>query len=115
MPLERRKYSRIATDQVISFSCLDEGEQLAVGKNLSTGGIRFETVGCEIEMGETLRVTFNVEDQTVVAIGTVVWATDLDLVTMDIGLEFMDIDSRAMELLKDAVAASDHVLADHES
>ena len=115
MSSERRKYSRIATDQVISFSCLDDGDRFAVSRNLSTGGIRFEAAGCEIEMGETLRVTFNLEDETVVAIGTVVWATELDPITMDIGLEFVDIDPRAIDLLKDAIADSDHVLADNES
>ena len=42
---ERRKYHRIATDQVISFAEIDHDDQLALSKNLSTGGIRFEAVG----------------------------------------------------------------------
>ena len=52
---ERRKYHRIPTDQVISFAELDARDQLAVSKNLSTGGIAFEVVGCEINMGDVLR------------------------------------------------------------
>ena len=39
---ERRKYARLGTDQVISFAEIDRPDRLAVGKNLSTGGIRFE-------------------------------------------------------------------------
>ncbi len=112
MSAERRKYARIATDQVISFSQMDDADRLAVSRNVSAGGIRFETVGCEINLGETLRITFNVEDETVVAIGKVVWATDIDPITMDIGLEFMDIDPRALRLLEGVISDSELVLVE---
>lgn len=115
MSPERRKYSRIATDQVISFAQLDEADHPAVGRNISTGGLRFETIDCEINLGETLRVTFNVEDETVVAIGTVAWATDVGSMTMDIGIEFTEIDPRAVRLLAEAVAESDRVLGDNDN
>ena len=68
---ERRKYSRIPTDHVISFAHVDTRDRLAVGKNLSRGGIRFEVVGCEVSLDEVLQVTFNVGDHTVVATGQV--------------------------------------------
>lgn len=100
---ERRKYHRIATDQVISFAEVDRPEQLAVSKNLSTGGIRFEAVGIEINLGDTLRVTFNVGDQTVVATGEVVWATDTDPITQEVGIEFHEIDPEAIRLLEEAM------------
>ena len=100
---ERRKYHRIATDHVISFAELDRSDTLAVGKNLSTGGISFEAVGIEITLGEVLRVTFNVGDATVVAIGRVVWATDTDPITQEVGIEFHEIDPEAVRLLEEAV------------
>jgi hypothetical protein len=96
---ERRKYARLGTDQIISFSEIDRPDRLAVGKDLSTGGIRFEAVGCEINLGDQLRVTFNVGPETVVATGVVAWATETDAFSMDIGLEFIEIDPRALELL----------------
>jgi hypothetical protein len=99
----RRKYPRIGTDQVISFAQLDRPDQLAIGRNLSTGGIRFDAIGCEIDLGDVLRVTFNVADQTVVAVGRVVWATETDPICMEIGIEFVDIDPLALEYLQDAV------------
>jgi hypothetical protein len=102
--LERRKYKRIGTDHVISFAHVDARDRLAVGKNLSPGGIRFEVVGCEIGEGEHLRVTFNVGDQTVVATGQVRWATEIDPFTLDVGLEFLDIDPMALTLLEEATA-----------
>ncbi|MFQ5416258.1 MAG: PilZ domain-containing protein [Myxococcota bacterium] len=99
--VERRKYQRIGTDQVISFAPVENRDLLGVSRNLSTGGIRFEAVGCEINLGDTLRVTFNVGGHTVVAVGHVAWATEMDPITMDVGLEFIDIDPDALKLLDD--------------
>ena len=99
---ERRKYARIATDQMISFAPVDTRDRLAVSRNISTGGIRFEAVGCEIALGDVLRVTFNVGDHTIVAVGKVVWATDMDPITMDVGLEFIEIDPLSVRLIDEA-------------
>ena len=101
---ERRKYSRIATDQVISFAPVETRDLLGVSRNLSTGGIRFEAVGCEINLGDVLRVTFNIGDHTVVAVGKVAWATEMDPITTDVGLEFVEIDSTAAGLLDEIIA-----------
>jgi len=106
MSSDRRKYPRISTDQVISFATLDEPNRLAVSRDVSKGGIRFETVGCEVEVGETLRVTFNVEDETIVAVGRVIWATEVDAITTDIGIEFTEIHPRGVELLEASIDAS---------
>ncbi len=101
---ERRKYRRIGTDQVISFAPVDARDLLGVSRDMSTGGIRFEAVGCEIEMGETLRVTFSVGDQTVVAVGRVAWSTEIDPLTLDVGMEFVEIDPEAVDMLDDVTA-----------
>jgi hypothetical protein len=102
---ERRKYRRIGTDQVISFAPVDTRDLLGVSRDLSIGGIRFEAVGCEIDLGTALRVTFNVGDQTVVAVGRVAWATEIDPMTLDVGLEFIEIDPQAVEMLDEVTAA----------
>ena len=96
---DRRKYSRVATDQVISFAPVDARDLLGVSRNVSQSGIRFEAVGCEIALGDVLRVTFNVGEQTVVAVGRVVWATEMDPITMDVGIAFLEIDPRALRLM----------------
>jgi len=100
---ERRKYHRVGTDQVISFAEVDHPNQLAVSKNLSTGGISFEAVGVEINLGDVLRVTFNVGDRTVVATGKVMWATETDPITQEVGIEFHEIDPEAVRLLEEAI------------
>lgn len=97
----RRKYKRIATDQVISFAPVDSRDVLGVSRNVSSGGIRFEAVGCEINLGDVLRVTFNIAEQTVVATGHVVWSTEMDPLTTDVGIEFVEIDPLALRVLED--------------
>lgn len=96
---DRRKYSRIATDQVISFAPVDARDLLGVSRNVSQSGIRFEAIGCEITLGDVLRVTFNLGDHTVAAVGRVVWATEMDPITMDVGIEFIEIDPTALRLM----------------
>ena len=102
---ERRKYRRIGMDQVISFAPVDTRDLLGVSRDLSIGGIRFEAVGCEIELGAVLQVTFNVGDNTVVAIGRVAWFTEIDTITLDVGLEFIEIDPVAVNMLDEVTAA----------
>jgi len=98
---ERREYRRINTGHVISVAPIDARDHLAVSKNVSPGGVRFEAVGCDLSLGEVLRVTFNVGDHTIVAVGKVVWATDIDPITLDVGLEFIDIDPLALRLIQE--------------
>lgn len=100
---ERRKYHRIGTDQVISFAEIDRPDQLAVSKDISTGGIRFEAVGIEINLGDILRITFNIGNHTVVATGKVAWATDTDPITQEVGIEFHEIDPEAVRLLEEGI------------
>jgi hypothetical protein len=101
---DRRKYQRIPTDQVISFAPVDTRELLGVSRNLSSGGIRFEAVGCEIDLGDVLRVTFNVGDNTVVAVGRVAWSIEMDPITTDVGLEFIEIDPSAVRVLEETLS-----------
>ena len=100
---ERRKYHRIATEQVVSYSELGLADQLGVGRDLSTAGIRFEAIGCEIEEDQVIQVTFNISERTVTATGRVAWATELDPLTTDVGLEFVEVDDSALELIEDLV------------
>jgi hypothetical protein len=104
--IERRKYLRIETGDLISVGPVDRRDRLAVSKNLSTGGIRFEVVGFEVDLNEVLRITFNVGGHTVVAVGRVAWAIDVDPITLDVGIEFVDIDPRALRLLQQETAGA---------
>ena len=87
---------------MISFAPVETRDLLAVSRDLSVGGIRFEAVGCEINFGDVLRVTFNVGDHTIVAVGKVVWATEMDPITTEVGIEFIEIDPAMLRLLEEA-------------
>ncbi len=96
---ERRKYSRIDTDQLISFTAVGAASGLAQSRDVSLGGIRFDAVGCNLMIGDLLRVSFNVADETIEAVGRVVWTRSLDPITAEVGLEFTLIDPWAARLL----------------
>lgn len=97
---DRRKYPRIQTEHLISFAPIEASDRLAVSKNLSVGGICVEVVGCEMALGEVLRLTFNVQDETIVAVGRVSWCTDVDAFTQEVGIEFVEIDPFALESIE---------------
>jgi hypothetical protein len=97
----RRKYQRIASDHVISFAHVDQGQILGVSRDVSAGGIRFEAVGCEINLGDVLRINFNVGEETAITVGRVVWATEMDPITTDVGIEFIEVDSDVLGLLEE--------------
>ena len=96
---QRRKHSRIETDQLISFTAIGAPSRLAQSRDVSLGGIRFETVGCNLMIGDLLRVSFNVADETIEAVGRVVWTRSPDPITAEVGLEFTLIDPWAARLL----------------
>lgn len=96
---DRRKFPRIPMDQVVSFGVVGRLDQLGRALDLSSGGIRFRVVACEINLGERLRLTFMVSNQQVSAVGTVVWATEIDPLTVEVGIQFDEIDARGQALL----------------
>ena len=98
---DRRKYRRIGSEQVISYAPVAAPDREGVSLNLSRGGIQFRAIGCEIDADEVIRVTFSFEDQTIVAVGRVAWATEVDAFTTEVGLEFLEIDPLALEMLEE--------------
>ena len=105
---ERRKYPRIPTDQLLTIAPAGKSEVDAWGRDVSSGGIQFLVAGCEIELGETLTVTFQMGHESIVATGRVVWATETDVWTTDVGLEFDRTDSIAL-------AHRERILAEYEA
>lgn len=96
---ERRQFPRIPMDQIVSFEELGRSGRRGRSVDLSGGGIRFRAVVCEIELGESLRLRFSVLGQVVTATGTVAWVTEIDPLTLEVGVEFDEIDARGRALL----------------
>ena len=97
---ERRKYPRIPTEQVLTIAPAGRAAVDAWGRDVSSGGIQFQVIGCEIALGETLTVTFEMGYESIVVSGRVVWATETDAWTTDVGLEFERTDAVALAQLE---------------
>lgn len=97
---ERRKYPRVRTDSVVSIRRLDAPEMLAHATDLSLGGIRFECVGVELEVGETVCVTLTLDDRTASVVGRLVRVVELDAFTQEVALAFLMADEETERVLK---------------
>ncbi|MGH9388420.1 MAG: PilZ domain-containing protein, partial [Vicinamibacteria bacterium] len=67
--LDRRKYPRIASDQIISYMEIDAEPARVKGKDVSLSGIRFEVVGCELTVDSIIRLNFWVGTEPITAVG----------------------------------------------
>ena len=105
---ERRKYPRIPTEQVLTIAPAGRAEVNAWGRDVSSGGIQFQVIGCEIALGEILTVTLEMGYESIVVSGRVVWATETDAWTTDVGLEFERTDAVAL-------AQIERISADYEA
>ena len=104
----RRKYPRIPTEQLLTIAPAGKSAIEVRGRDVSSGGIQFHVVGCEIELGEILTVTFQMGHESVVASGRVVWATETGAWSTDVGLEFDRSDAAAL-------AQMERIMAEYEA
>ncbi len=102
--MNRRRFIRIARDAVLSVE-KDEGSgRMAQTVDLSTAGVRFQCMGLEVGVGDSLRVHMTLEERTFCALGRVVRATDLDAFTQEIALQLVNLDAQARQLLERELA-----------
>ncbi len=109
MDSDRRKYPRIPSDQLVSFTPFAGSPSLGDAGDVSMGGIRLTIVGCELRKGDLLLVNFNVGEQTIESVGRVVWLKQMDDITVEIGLEFVRIDPWAARLLEEEMNRASEV------
>jgi glutamate formiminotransferase len=98
---DRRKYPRIRTDAVMAIRRVEDAAKLAHAVDLSIGGIRFQCVGLELELGDTIEVTFNLGDRTTTVVGRTLRLTDLDAFTQEVALGFVEVDPEVLERFYD--------------
>ncbi len=96
---DRRKFPRLMTESLVSIARVDASDTLAQALDVSIGGMCFQCVGLELELGELLRVQLTLGEKTVVVVGKLVRVTDLDGFTQEMGLSFVEVDAEAQELL----------------
>lgn len=101
---ERRQFERLPTNDQIAVTPFAGKQQLAEGLDVSLGGMRFRLVGDPPRQSDLLRLSFNVKDETVEAVGRVVRVKTLDPVSHEVAVEFARIDPWAMQLLERALS-----------
>jgi hypothetical protein len=96
---DRRKYPRVRTESLVSIARVDRRESLAHALDVSIGGIRFQCVGLEVELGETLRVQLTIGARTILVEGQLVRVTDLDGFTQEVALSFTSVEPETLRYL----------------
>lgn len=96
-PIDRRKYPRVRTDAVMAIRRVDEDTKLAHGVDLGIGGIRFFSVGLELELGDRIEVTFTLGRDTATVVGKTIRVIDLDAFTQEVALSFLEVAPGTLE------------------
>ena len=108
-PTGRRKYSRVRTDVLFSIARVDSGNALGYAVDVSLGGIRFQVVGLEFQIGEVLRVSLDLDGTEVSALAKLVRITPLDAFTNELALAFVEVDATTLKLLEDYLEEAEEV------
>ena len=96
----RRKYLRVATETMVSVARVGSSDLLGWSLDVSPGGIRFQWVGLEVEVGEILRITLDLGGHQASAVGKVVRVAALDPIAREVALAFVEADARTLELIE---------------
>ncbi len=105
----RRKYPRVKTEVLFSITRVDASDGVAYAVDLSLGGICFQCVGLEFGVGEFLRVSLNLGETEVSAIGKLVRITTLDAFTKELAMAFVEVDARTLKLLEEYLEEAEEV------
>ena len=97
---ERRAYSRLRLEAVVSVSRANLMDIVAQAQDVSLGGLRFLSDGIEMELGDVLRVSIQVDGKPVEATGQVVRLTELGDFQTEVAMAFLEVESDNLELLR---------------
>jgi hypothetical protein len=98
--INRRKYPRVHTESLVSIARLDERDALAHALDLSVGGVRFQCVGLEVKVGEIVRVSLTLGEETTTIIGQLTRVDELDEFTQEVAVSFTKMDPETRERLE---------------
>ncbi|MGD9106308.1 MAG: PilZ domain-containing protein [Desulfobacterales bacterium] len=106
---DRRKHARINALNLISYSCIDETVQAVtqgMGRtlNVSQGGILLET-HVPIDPSHTVALAIGLEDDLINIKGRVVFSMAGREDRFEAGIEFIEIDEAALDVLKKYIKA----------
>ncbi len=103
MIIERRKHPRVETNNLISYSCIDDsGTQTKKGSgkaiNICQGGIQIQTNN-PIESEDILLLAVDVEDELTRIKGKAVYCTPDDLGKFRTGIQFLETNEKIVSFV----------------
>jgi hypothetical protein len=106
---EKRKHSRIDSLHLLNYVYFDESEEEAtqgMGRtlNVSESGILLETHNA-IETGHVVSLTIGFEEDVVDIKGRAIYSNKNDRDMFESGIEFFDVDTAAIKVLRQYIAA----------
>jgi hypothetical protein len=104
---ERRAYSRVMIESVVSVARANLIDVVAQAQDLSMGGIRFVIDGMDLELGDVLRVTVELDGRVVTAVGQLVRATELDEYRQEVAMAFLEVEPTSLALMRDSLPPED--------
>jgi len=96
---DRRRFTRVNTDSLVSLARLDTETALAHAIDLSMVGVRFRCVGLSLRERDVVKVTFTFEERSVTVIGQIVRETELDQIAQEVAIQFLKMADDTREFL----------------
>ena len=101
---EKRKHKRIDSINLLSYVCVDEGDNSlsqGVGRtlNISEGGIFLET-HIPVESQYVVLMSIGLEDEVIDIKGKVIYSKENKASRFESGIEFLEISDKDIEILK---------------
>lgn len=97
---ERRCYSRVQLESVVSVSRANLVDVVAQARDVSLGGVRLLVDEMEIHLGDILRFVLDLGSGPLQAVGQVVRVTELDEFRQEVAIAFLDVDPEHIERLR---------------
>ncbi len=97
---ERRTYTRVRLESVVSVARANLIDVVAQARDLSLGGIRFVVEGMELDLGDMLCVTLELDGSNMNVIGQLVRITDIDDFRQEVALAFFEVDAASLEVMR---------------
>ena len=106
---EKRQHYRINSQNLLNYACYDDENNLVkqgMGRtlNVSAVGIRLET-HVELESGNRIEVTIGLEEELVTVEGKIVYIKPGQEGKFEAGIQFLDVDRKAGEVLQQYIRA----------
>lgn len=106
---ERRCYSRVLIESVVSVCRANLIDVAAQARDLSMGGVRFEVDSMDLLLGDVLRLTMDIAGDPVEAVGQVVRVTEVDELCQEVAMAFLEIDADHLERMRESLPPEGNV------